>query len=72
MRKGETLELFGHEMEVVERKESLVNKDGKMVDLLRYDLICTCHSYPNNLVIEATEETLELMSVLNGFNESDE
>jgi hypothetical protein len=61
MIKGDMIRLFDHVMKVQLRKESL--------DLVRYDLICTCCSYPRNLVMEVTEETLELMSVLNGFNE---
>lgn len=61
MIKGDTIKLFDHVMEVQLRKESL--------DLVRYDLMCTCCTYPRNLIMEATEETLELMSVLNGFNE---
>ncbi len=56
MIKGDMFTLFGHEMEVQLRKESL--------DLVRYDLICKCCSYPRNLVMEVTEETLELMRVL--------
>lgn len=61
MIKGDTIKLFDHVMEIQMRKESL--------NLVRYDLMCTCCSYPRNLVMEVTEETLELMSVLNGFNE---
>jgi hypothetical protein len=51
MIKGDVIELFGHEMEVMVRKESL--------DLIRYDMVCRCHSYPRNLVIEATEKMIE-------------
>jgi len=61
MIKGDTVTLFDHVMEVQLKKESL--------NLVRYDLKCTCCTYPRNLVMEVTEETLELMSVLNGFNE---
>ena len=43
MIKGDMFTLFGHEMEVQLRKESL--------DLVRYDLICKCCSYPRNLVM---------------------
>ena len=53
MIKGDRLELFGHTMEVLVRKESL--------DLVRYDLICTCCTYPRNLVVQATEETINTM-----------
>jgi hypothetical protein len=53
MIRGEKIELFGHDMEIVVRKESL--------NLVRYDLICTCCSYPRNLIVQATEETLERM-----------
>ena len=55
MIKGETFKLFGHTMEVQLRKESL--------NLVRYDLMCTCCTYPRNLVMECTEKTLELMSL---------
>ena len=61
MMKGERFKLFGHEMEIVEKKESLDTSDGVAKDLFRYDLICTCHSYPKNLRIEATEENLKEM-----------
>ena len=61
MIKGDRFELFGHDMEVQLRKETLVAKDGVMVDLFRYDLMCTCHDYPSNLIIEVTEETLKFM-----------
>lgn len=53
MIKGDTFKLFGHDMEVAVRKESL--------DLVRYDLICRCCTYPRNLIMEVTEETLNLM-----------
>lgn len=53
MVKGETFKLFGHDMEVILKKESL--------DLVRYDLMCTCCSYPRNLIMEVTEETLDKM-----------
>lgn len=53
MIRGETFELFGHDMEVRVRKESL--------DLVRYDLMCRCCSYPRNLIMEVTEETLNKM-----------
>jgi hypothetical protein len=61
MIKGDRFELFGHTMEVQLRKETLTAKDGVMVDLFRYDLMCTCCSYPKNLVIEVTEEDLKFM-----------
>ena len=64
MVKGDRFELFGHDMEVQLRKESLTVKDGAMVDLVRYDLMCTCCTYPKNLIIEATDETLEGMLLL--------
>lgn len=51
MIKGDTVELFGHTMEVVVRKESL--------DLVRYDMVCRCCGYPRNLVMEATEKMIE-------------
>ncbi len=53
MIKGDRFELFGHNMEVQVRKESL--------DLVRYDVMCTCCTYPRNLIIECTEAQLEQM-----------
>ncbi len=50
MIKGESFELFGHNMEVMVKKESL--------DLVRYDLMCTCCTYPRNLIVEVTEKDL--------------
>ena len=50
MIKGDIVKILGHTMEVQVRKESL--------DLVRYDLMCTCCSYPRNLVMECTEATL--------------
>lgn len=50
MIKGETIEMFGHTMEIVTRKESL--------DLVRYNLMCTCCNYPRNFAMEVTEGTL--------------
>jgi hypothetical protein len=50
MIKGDRVKLFGHEMEVQVRKESL--------DLVRYDLMCTCCTYPRNFMMECTEKTL--------------
>lgn len=56
MIKGDRIELFGHNMEVMVRKESL--------DLVRYDLICTCCTYPRNLIMEITEKDLEKIKVV--------
>jgi hypothetical protein len=53
MIKGDTFTLFDHVMEVQLRKESL--------NLVRYDAICTCCTYPRNLIMEGTEETLNKM-----------
>lgn len=53
MIRGDKFKLFGHDMEVMIKKESL--------DLVRYDLMCTCCTYPRNLIIEVTEETLKVM-----------
>ncbi len=53
MIRGDKFNLFGHDMEVMIKKESL--------DLVRYDLMCTCCTYPRNLIIEVTEETLKVM-----------
>ena len=53
MIKGDRFKLLGHTMEVMVRKESL--------DFVRYDLMCTCCSYPRNLVIQASEKDIELM-----------
>ena len=50
MIKGDIVKIAGHDMEIQVRKESL--------DLVRYDLMCTCCSYPRNLVMECTEKTL--------------
>jgi len=69
MTKGDKFELFGHEMEVLVRKETLDVSDEVPKDLFIYDLACTCHNYPKQLTMSVTQETLELMSVLNGFNE---
>ncbi len=51
MIKGERFELFGHTMEVQLKKESL--------DLVRYDLMCVCCTYPRNLIMEVTEKDLD-------------
>ena len=56
MIKGDRIELFGHTMEVMVRKESL--------DLVRYDLMCTCCTYPRNLIMEITEKELEKIKVV--------
>jgi len=53
MIRGDRFKLFGHDMEVMIKKESL--------DFVRYDLMCTCCTYPRNLIIEVTEETLNEM-----------
>jgi hypothetical protein len=53
MIRGDKFKLFGHDMEVMIKKESL--------DLVRYDLMCTCCTYPRNLIIEVTEDTLHEM-----------
>ena len=50
MIKGDIIKIAGHDMEVVTRKESL--------DLVRYDLMCTCCTYPRNFAMECTEATL--------------
>ena len=51
MIKGDRFTLFGHEMEVQLKKESL--------DLVRYDLMCNCCTYPRNLIMEVTEKDLD-------------
>jgi hypothetical protein len=61
MIKGDRFQLFGHEMEVILRKETLDTEDGVAKDLFIYDLACTCHSYPKHLTMNVTEDTLNLM-----------
>ena len=53
MIKGDTIDLFGHEMVIEERKESL--------DLEWYALRCTCHNYPRQLYIQCTDSDLKEM-----------
>lgn len=64
MIKGERFELFGHEMEVILRKETLDTSDGIPKDLFIYDLSCTCHTYPKQLTMSVTQDTLDRMMLL--------
>ena len=64
MIKGEKFELFGHDMEVIVRKETLDTESGFPRDLFIYDLACTCHTYPKQLTMSVTQETLDKMMLL--------
>lgn len=61
MIKGDRFELFGHNMEVQLRKETLDVNDGVAEDLFIYDLACLCHTYPKQLTMSVTQETLDRM-----------
>ena len=64
MTKGERFELFGHNMEVQVRKETLDVSDGVASDLVIYDIACLCHTYPKQLTMSVTEDTLNRMMEL--------
>ena len=69
MIKGDRFRLFGHDMEVMVKKETLdVPPDGigTPKDLFIYELACTCHSYPKHLTMNVTEDTLNLMLTYQG------
>ena len=61
MIKGERFQLFGHEMEVQVKKETLDVSDGVANDLFIYDIACLCHTYPKQLTMSVTEDTLKKM-----------
>lgn len=64
MIKGDRFDLFGHNMEVQVKKETLDVNDGVASDLFIYDLACLCHTYPKQLTMSVTQETLDRMMLL--------